>query len=131
VRRFAIYAAAALVTAAMLTLALLLGSWGFNYRRYKQHETRLARLVELRPELERVEAGLEAEGSPLVAAPRDARELDALIERYHGQKREEIRDKASRFLETRVFAAGDMVYFLFFDERQRLRAFTCVSQVPQ
>lgn len=127
-RRFGIYAAAALLTAASLTLALLLGSWGFDYRRYQQHEARLARLVLLRPELERVVAGLEAEGSPLVASPRDAGEIDALVDRFRGQKREEIRDKAARFAETRVFAAADMAYFLYFDERQRLRDFTCVSR---
>jgi len=121
-------AAASVGSVLALLLALGLGSWAFDYRRYQQHEGRLRRLVEKAPTLDRVERGLEDEGSHLVASPAAPAALAEVARDRAGAKAAEVLEKGRRWPVTRVFEAGDMVYFLFFDGDGVLRDFTCASR---
>ena len=72
--------------------------------------------------------GLEAEGSPLLSAPRDPGELRRVASERGRQRAAEILEKGARFAETRVFVAGDMVYFIYFDGAGVMKDYTCVSR---
>jgi hypothetical protein len=45
-----------------------------------------------------------------------------------GSRAAEIREKGTRHAETRVYQAGDMLYFVYFDAAGVMRDFTCVSR---
>ena len=123
-----IYAGALLASALACYLALLLGAWGFDYRRYSQHERRLRRLVQQEPTLDRVVRGLADDGSPLVASPDGPAALEKAARVLGGPKAEEVLAKGRQWPTTRVFVAGDMVYFLYFDRDEVLRDFAYVSR---
>jgi hypothetical protein len=125
--RLAILAGSLATTAFIGYLVLRIGAWGFGFRRFSQHEGRLRRLLPQQPTLERVVNGLNNEGSRLVAAPETAEALARAVAERGGRRSDEIRAKAARYRYTRVFLAGDMVYFIFFDEARVMRDFTCVS----
>lgn len=127
-RRGWIFAGALLATSLACYLAFWLGSWGFDYRRYSQHDRRLRRLVQQQPTLDRVVRGLADEGSPLVESPEGSIALEKAARGLGGRKAEEVLDKGRRWPTTRVFVAGDMVYFLYFDGDEVLRDFTYVSR---
>jgi hypothetical protein len=127
-RRTVIVAASLTVTAVTALLAFVLGSWGFETRRYGQHLGRLRRLLEQKPTLEQVVQGLEAEASHLIGAPRDPEELARVAAERGGAVAATVREKGRRWPQTRVFLAGDMVYFIFFDERGVMVDFVFVSR---
>ena len=127
-RRAAFLAGAVVVTALLVYVALLLGSWGFDVRRYSQHNVRLQRLLGHEPRIEQVVEGLNDEGTLLVAAPEGEPSLRAEAARRGGKRADEVIGKGQRWRHTRVFLAGDMVYFLYFDEAGIMRDFTCVSR---
>ena len=118
----------AAITAAIAGLAFYLGAWAFDTKRHAIHDTRLRHLVEKGALLDQVVRGLEAEGSPLVAAPHDPAELRRAASERGRQRAPEILDKGARFAETRVFVAGDMVYFIYFDAAGVMKDYTCVSR---
>ena len=120
-------AASVAITAATATLAFLLGAWGFGYRRYSMHETRIRNMLGLKPTLSQVVQGLENEGSRLVAAPANDEELRRVAEQRGRWKLAEILEKGRRWPQTRVFLANDMVYFIYFDDADVMRDFTCVG----
>jgi hypothetical protein len=126
--RAVILLVSAAITAGVAYLAFFIGAWGFDTRRYSQHEGRLRNLVVAAPRLEVVVKALEDEGSPLLAAPSGPGELEKVAARWAGPKAPEVMEKGPRWGQTRVFAAGDMVYFLFFDREGVLRDFTYVSR---
>ena len=121
-------AASVAVTATTAALAFYMGAWAFDTKRYSIHETRLRHLVEGGALLDQVVRGLEAEGSPLLAAPRSPEDLRRAAAERGRKKATEILDKGGRWPETRVFLAGDMVYFIYFDAALVMRDFTCVSR---
>jgi hypothetical protein len=123
-----IYAGALVATVLVCYLALVLGAWGFDFRRYQQHEGRLRRLALQHPTLDRVILGLSDEGSALVDSPVGAAALEQAARVRGGRKAGEVMEKGSRWPITRVFLAADMVYFLYFDGEGVLRDFTCVSR---
>ena len=125
--RFLILAGAFTATTATLALAFLLGAWGFDYRRYSQHEGRLQRVLEQQPTIGQVTAGLEDEGAPVLSAPKTAEELEKVIEAHGGERVEGLREKARRWGHLRVFRATDMVYFIFYDDEGVMRDFACVG----
>jgi len=127
VNRGVIVAASVAITAATATLAFLLGAWGFGYRRYSMHETRLRNLLGLKPTLSQVVQGLENEGSRLVAAPATDDELRRVAAERGRWKTPEILEKGRRWARTRVFVAADMVYFIYFDETDVMRDYACVG----
>jgi len=127
-KRFWILAGAFAVTVATLALALLLGSLGFDVRRYSQHERRLARVLEEHPSIERLTRGLEDEGTPVLAAPATPDEVERIIGALGGRRAPDLRDKARRWTRLRVYSAADMLYFVFFDDEGLMSDFVCVSR---
>lgn len=116
------------LTALAAYLAFLLGAFGFDTRRFAQHERRLERLRAKQPRLEQVVQGLEEEGSRLLAAPASDDELRQVAAARGGRRAAEVVAKGRRWGQTRVFLAADMVYFLYFDGEGVLRDFTCASR---
>lgn len=127
-KRLLILVGALAATSAALALALLLGSWALNTHRYIEHQDRLRRVLVQQPTMERVVKALEDEGSPLIAAPATAEEIETVIAERGGAKAAELRAKARRWPRLRVFRAADMVYFIYFDGEGIMRDFTCVSR---
>jgi len=116
------------VTLAALALAMLLGSASFDFRRYSQHQGRLAKVMREQPTADRLTRGLADEGTVLlaVASTRDEVEREATA---RGEKKAaEIREKGSRSAETRVYQTADMLYFIYFDSSGVMRDFTLVSR---
>ncbi len=127
-KRFWMLAGALVVTLAALWLAMLLGSASFDYRRYTQHENRLRKVMREQPTVARLTQGLQDEGTALVGAPTSADEAERVIAQRGGKKTAELRTKAGRYPEMRVYSAADMLYFIFFDGDGVMRDFTCVSR---
>jgi len=116
------------VTGMALALAMVVGTWGFEQRRSSLHRGRLERLVDRAPSVDRVEAGLAAEGTHLVASADSPTELQALADRWGGDDAAEIVEKGSRWGSTRAFGAEGYVYVLYFDDHGVLQDFTCVPR---
>lgn len=127
-KRALIVGGALLVTAASLGLALFLGSWGFDQRRFSLHEGRLRRLLDKEPRLEQVVEGLRAEQSPEIGMARTEAEQRRLAERWGGSRLPQVLEKGRHWPEVHVFEATDMLYFLYFDQDLVLRDFLCVSR---
>jgi hypothetical protein len=128
VKRTWIVVGALAVTLAALALAFWLGAASFDARRYDQHRRRLAKVMRELPTADRLTRGLEAEGSRLVAIATSPDDKERLAARRGGPLAEEIRRKAAREPELRVYEAGDMQYFVYFDREGVMRDFTCVSR---
>jgi hypothetical protein len=126
-KRFWILAGALVVTLAALSLAMVLGSASFDFRRYSQHEGRLRRVLREAPSAERLTRGLLDEGARLEASPATPAEAERVIAERGGRKAAELRAKAGRYPRLRVYRAADMLYFVFFDGDGVMRDFTCVS----
>jgi len=126
-KRLWIVLGALAVTLAALSLAMLLGSASFDFRRYMQHEDRLRRVMREAPTADRLTRGLADEGTPLLAAPRTAEETARVVAERAGRKAAEVRAKAARYPQMRLYRASDMLYFVYFDADGVMRDFTCVS----
>ena len=126
--RFWILAGAFTATAATLALALALGAWGFDYRRYSQHEGRLQRALDQEPTMARLTEGLAEEGALALVAPASPAEQERAIVAHGGRRIAEIREKTRRWGHVKVYRAADMLYFVFFDDEQVMRDFTCVGR---
>jgi hypothetical protein len=120
-KRVVIVTGSLAVTALFAWLAFMLGTWGFEARNYVQHQQRLRNLVAKKPRLEQVVQALTEEGSPPVASPASEAELARLAREKGGARAAEILEKGRRWPQTRVFRAGSMLYFLFFDADGVLR----------
>jgi hypothetical protein len=128
VKRFWILAGAVVITLAALALAMLLGAASFDYRRYSQHQGRLAKVMREQPTAERLTRGLADEGTVLIAVASTGEAVDREASLRGGKKAAEIRDKGARHAETRVYQTADMLYFIYFDADGVMRDFTCVSR---
>jgi hypothetical protein len=126
-KRFWILAGALVVTLGALVIAMLLGSTSFDFRRYNQHENRMRKVLREAPTVERLTQGLAGEGTAVVAAPVGTAQKEQVIAARGGLKTAELRAKAARYPQLRVYRAGDMLYFVFFDADGVMRDFTCVS----
>jgi hypothetical protein len=127
-KRFWILAGALVVTLGTLTLALMLGSAGFDFRRYTVHERRMQKVLREQPTADRLTRGLADEGTSLLAVARTREEVEREASARGGKKAAEVREKGARHAETRVYQAGDMLYFVFFDAGGVMRDFTCISR---
>jgi hypothetical protein len=128
-KRFWILAGALAVTLGSLWLAMTLGSVGFDVRRYTQHERRLRKVMgEPQPTVDRLSQAFKDEGTLLFAAPTSPEEKERVIAGQGGKQAAELRAKAARHPELRVFATADMLYFIFFDRNGVMRDFTLVSR---
>jgi len=120
--------ASSLAASAMLFgIAFWLGAAYFQVRRVSTHATRLEHLLQNAPTLEQVTEGLRLEQSPLLAAPVGEAALRDAAARWGREKRSEVMAKGQRWPKTRVFRAGDMIYFLYFDAAGVLRDYLYVS----
>ena len=126
--RFWILVGALAVTLGALAIAFWLGSASFDARRYSQHNGRLAKVMREQPSAERLTRGLAAEGTPLLVTAATAEDKERAAVARGGARLAEIREKAARYPELRVYQAGDMLYFVFFDAEGVMRDFTCVSR---
>jgi hypothetical protein len=115
------------VTGLLLALVFSLGSWGFTHRRLSLHAGRLQRLLVLHPAADRVQAGLEAEGTRLVGRATAPRELRSLAERWAPLHAATILAKGQAFAEARFFLAGEILYVIFFDTDAAMRDFVCLD----
>jgi hypothetical protein len=128
-KRVGIVLAALAVTLGSLWLAMALGKVGFDVRRFSQHERRL-RKVMAEPQVtsDRLTQAFKDEGTLLLAAPTSPEERERVIAGRGGKQAAELRAKAARFPELRVYATADMLYFVFFDRAGVMRDFTLVSR---
>ena len=127
-QRFWILAGAVVVTLGALALAMMLGSASFDFRRYAQHQGRLDKVMREQPTADRLTRGLADEGTVLLAVAATRDELEREASARGGRKAAEIREKAARHAETRVYQTADMLYFVYFDAAGVMRDFTCVSR---
>jgi hypothetical protein len=111
----------------LFAIAFWMGAAYFDIRRTDTHAGRLQRLLQKSPTLHQVTAGLEEEGSPLVEAPDGPQAIRDVASKLGRQKQAEVLTKGSRWPKTRVFRAGDMLYFLYFDADDVMRDYTFVS----
>jgi hypothetical protein len=126
--RFWILAGALAVTIGTLAIAFWLGAASFDVRRYDQHNRRLAKVMRELPSADRLTRGLAAEGTLLLVTALTAEDRQRAATERGGIRIAEIRDKAARHPELRVYLAGDMLYFVNFDREGVMRDFTCVSR---
>jgi len=127
-KRFWILAGAAAVTLGALTLAMLLGSASFDFRRFTQHQRRLQKVMREQPTADRLTRGFADEGTVLLAVASTRGEVEREASARGGTKATEIREKGARHAETRVYQTADMLYFIYFDAEGVMRDFTCVSR---
>jgi hypothetical protein len=127
-RRLCILTGAAIVTLALLALAMLLGSASFDYRRFSQHQGRLQKVMREHPTADRLTQGFADEGTVLLAVATTPEEVEREASTRGGKKAAEIREKAARSAEMRVYQTADMLYFIYFDAAGVMRDFTCVSR---
>ncbi len=125
-KRAILTAGAALVAVGGLVTALILGTMGYDIRRSNMHEARLKGILVQKPTVYQVTEGLK-EKAPLVEIVESPRELEDALDRWAGAERENIAEKARRFPQLRIYDAGDMMYFIFFDAEHRMRDYVYVS----
>ena len=127
-KRFWIAAGALAVTLGSLTLAMLLGSASFDFRRYTVHERRMQKVLREQPTADRLTRGLADEGTAQLGVARTREEVEREASARGRKKAAEIREKGARHAETRVYQTADMLYFVYFDAAGLMRDFTCVSR---
>ena len=117
---------AAAVTIAGLGTALYLGKLGYDIRRTNRHDTRLRRILVQTPTVYQVTEGLK-EKAPLVAIVESEKDLERAVSTWGSEHAEEIVVKARQWAQLRIYAAGDMIYFIYFDETNIMRDYVYVS----
>jgi hypothetical protein len=128
-KRLWIVLGALAVTLAALSLAMLTGSLAFHYHRNMEHEVLLKAVLARNPSAEALTLWLQkVKAAPLVASPQTREETARVVAEHAGSKAPEVRAKATRYPQMRVYQAADMLYFIYFDENGVMRDFTCVSR---
>ena len=117
-------------TALLLAFVFSLGSWGYKYRRWLFHQGRLQRILELRPSVEQVRMGLEAEGAQSLGRVMTVAELGPIAARWTPTMRDKVVTMGERAGQAQVFAVGEMVYFVFFDRDGKMTDFLVVAREP-
>lgn len=125
-RRVLMMVVASLLTVGGVLAAFLLGTLGYNIRRSSMHEARLRRILVQTPTVYQVTEGLK-EKAPLAAIVASEKELEDALERWGGDRKAEILEKSRRWEQLRIYAAGDMMYFIFFDSKNIMRDYVFVS----
>jgi hypothetical protein len=127
-KRFWIIAGALAASLGTLAVALWLGAIGLEVHHQVEHESRLKRVMVKQPTADLLTKALAAEGSPLLLTAASAEDKERAAVVRGGLRLVEIREKAARHPELRVYQAGDMIYFIYFDQGGLMRDFTCVSR---
>ena len=118
--------AALVVTATGLGIALYLGTIGYEIRRTHMHNTRLSRILVQTPTVYQVTVGLQEKAPLLLTVGTDA-ELERAILYWGKPKSSEIEKKALKWSQLRLYDAGDMVYFIYFDESDVMQDYVYVT----
>jgi hypothetical protein len=128
-QRLARLALAALVTASLLGLALLLGDWAYGQRRLSMHEGRLQRALDQQPTLAALAAGLGAEpGVVELDAADPAAALARLTEGRAAGPRDALLARAREAAALRLFRVeADLLYVAFGDAAGRFSGFAIVE----
>lgn len=116
------------MTAVGVLGALYLGAWAFDVRRFSTHQTRLARLLAHSPTLAQVDQGFKDEGTLLLGSAEGDAALRALAQRFTRDKAAAVSSAGRPYPLTKAYLAGDMIYFIHFDERRVMCAFVIVSR---
>ncbi len=125
-RRALVLGFAAAVTVGGLGTALYLGRLGYDVRRNNMHDARLKNILVQTPTVYQVTEGLK-EKAPLELVVEGGVDLEQALSQWGADKAGEIRDKAGEWPQLRVYAAGDMMYFIYFDEGNVMRDYIYVS----
>jgi len=125
-RRAIVLGFAAAVTISGLGAALYVGKLGYNVRRNNMHDARLKHILVQTPTVYQVTEGLK-EKAPLALVVEGRVDLEQALSDWGADKADEIRDKAGEWPQLRVYAAGDMMYFIYFDEGNVMRDYVYVS----
>lgn len=125
-RRILTMIVASAVTLGGLVGAFVLGTLAYDIRRANMHDARLHRVLLQKPTVYQVTEGLK-EKAPLAAIVTSEAELRDALERWGGDRKAEILDKSKRWEQLRIYAAGDMMYFIFFDVQNIMRDYVLVS----
>jgi hypothetical protein len=88
----------------------------------------MQKVLREQPTADRLTRGLADEGTVLLAVLRSREDVGREASARGGKKAAEVREKGGRHAETRVYQAGDMLYFVYFDEAGVMRDFTCASR---
>jgi hypothetical protein len=116
-------------TAVLVGLVLSLGGWAYQNRRWSLHDGRLRRLVAEHPSEDRVSRGILAEpGNWPIATPASEAELRRLAERWSSSRAAEVVGKRRQWKRLGIFGVRDVVYFLYFDDDDRLRDYVLLSK---
>lgn len=126
-KRLVALSVSASVTLGGLFLALYLGNVGYDIRRTSMHEARMTGVLRQEPTIYQVTEGLK-EKAPLLEVLKTEEQIKQGAIQWGKTKVPQILSKASVSAETRVFAAGDMIYFVFFDAGSIMRDFELVSR---
>lgn len=116
-------------TGGILALVFSLAGWAYRHRGASLHDGRLRRVVEKHPTLGQVSDGILAEpGNRALPTPASEEELRRLVAQYPRGRADQIVAKRRRWRDMRVFDAGDVVYFLYFDEAGVLQDYELASR---
>jgi hypothetical protein len=129
-RKVVLVAAGSLAaTGAILALVFSLAGWAYRHRDASLHDGRLRRAVAKHPTMGQVSEGLLAEpGNRALPTPASEEELRRLVGQYPRGRADQIVGKRRRWRDMRVFDAGDVVYFLYFDEAGALQDYELASR---
>ena len=129
-RKVVIVAAGSLAaTGAILALVFSLAGWAYRHRGASLHDGRLRRVVEKHPTMGQVSEGILAEpGNRALPTPASEEELRRLVAQYPRGRADQIVEKRRRWRDLRVFEAGEVVYFLYFDEAGALQDYELASR---
>lgn len=109
-------------TGAILAFVLSLSGWAYQHREASLHDGRLRRLVAQHPSAAQATEGILAEaGNRAIATSPSEEELRRLAEQWRRGEVDRIVAKRKKWSAVRVFGAGDVVYVLYFDDRDRLQ----------
>ena len=115
-------------TAGLLALVFSLGSWAYQHRRFTLHERRLHKALQERPAAATIAESLLGEpGTHEIAVPPVEADLAGFAGQWTPRQVDAVLAKRRDAHQLRVFAVGDMVYFLFFDAEGRLQSYVLMG----
>jgi hypothetical protein len=116
-------------TAVLVGLVFSLGGWAYQHRRWSLHDGRLRRLVAEHPSESRVSRGVLAEpGNWPIATPASDEDLQRLAAQWSPARADEIVAKRRQLKTLRIFGVRDVVYFLYFDDEDKLRDYVLLTK---
>jgi hypothetical protein len=95
-KRWVVAVGSVAITSLFAYLAFLLGAWGFDARRFGQHQRRMQNLLHQAPQLDQVEQAFRDEGTLLLARPGSLGELRQQAVERAGPRSAEVLEKGTR-----------------------------------